>query len=69
MFRRSLRWTLDFVRYTIQYGCIGHCAFEYIGEFVVVSIYLNGFINGHLHGSVIKGGHFLKAAFLNDQEN
>ncbi|XP_008302041.1 mitochondrial inner membrane protease subunit 1 [Stegastes partitus] len=37
MFRRALGKTLGFVGYTIQYGCIGHCAFEYIGEFVVCS--------------------------------
>lgn len=41
MFRRVLGKTLGFVGYTIQYGCIAHCAFEYIGEFVVVSIYYN----------------------------
>ncbi|XP_076144177.1 mitochondrial inner membrane protease subunit 1 [Alosa pseudoharengus] len=34
MFRRALGKTLGFVGYTIQYGCIAHCAFEYIGEFV-----------------------------------
>lgn len=38
MFRRVLGKTLGFVGYTVQYGCIAHCAFEYIGEFVVVSI-------------------------------
>ncbi|XP_047437300.1 mitochondrial inner membrane protease subunit 1 isoform X2 [Mugil cephalus] len=37
MFRRALQSTLGFVGYTIQYGCIAHCAFEYIGEFVVCS--------------------------------
>ncbi|XP_013857334.1 mitochondrial inner membrane protease subunit 1 isoform X1 [Austrofundulus limnaeus] len=37
MFRRVLGKTLGFVGYTIQYGCIAHCAFEYIGEFVVCS--------------------------------
>ncbi|XP_061882601.1 mitochondrial inner membrane protease subunit 1 isoform X2 [Entelurus aequoreus] len=37
MFRRVLGKTLGFVGYTIQYGCIGHCAFEYIGEIVVCS--------------------------------
>ncbi|XP_069030743.1 mitochondrial inner membrane protease subunit 1 isoform X2 [Embiotoca jacksoni] len=35
MFRHVLGKTLGFVGYTIQYGCITHCAFEYIGEFVV----------------------------------
>ncbi|KAI4904440.1 hypothetical protein NFI96_031284 [Prochilodus magdalenae] len=29
--------TLGFVGFTIQYGCLAHCAFEYIGEFVVCS--------------------------------
>lgn len=38
MFRSLLGKTLGFVGYTIQYGCIAHCAFEYIGEFVVVCI-------------------------------
>lgn len=38
MFRRVLGNTLGFVGYTVQYGCIAHCAFEYIGEFVVVGI-------------------------------
>ncbi|XP_029985581.1 mitochondrial inner membrane protease subunit 1 [Sphaeramia orbicularis] len=37
MFRHALGKTLGFVGYTIQYGCIGHCAFEYIGELVVCS--------------------------------
>ncbi|XP_072321833.1 mitochondrial inner membrane protease subunit 1 isoform X1 [Eucyclogobius newberryi] len=37
MFRGLLGKTLGFVGYTIQYGCIAHCAFEYIGEFVVCS--------------------------------
>ncbi|XP_063044926.1 mitochondrial inner membrane protease subunit 1 [Engraulis encrasicolus] len=34
MFRRALWKTLGFVGYTVQYGCIAHCAFEYLGEFV-----------------------------------
>lgn len=38
MFRRVLGTTLGFVGYTVQYGCIAHCAFEYIGEFVIVRI-------------------------------
>ncbi|XP_028813034.1 mitochondrial inner membrane protease subunit 1 [Denticeps clupeoides] len=37
MFRRTLGKALGFVGYTIQYGCIAHCAFEYIGEFVACS--------------------------------
>jgi hypothetical protein len=36
MFRSALGKTLGFVGYTIQYGCVAHCAFEYIGEFVAV---------------------------------
>lgn len=40
MFRRVLGKTLGFVGYTIQYGCIAHCAFEYVGEVVVVRIVL-----------------------------
>ena len=39
MFRSVLGKTLGFVGYTVQYGCIAHCAFEYIGEIVVVSIH------------------------------
>lgn len=38
MFRQVLGKTLGLVGYTIQYSCIAHCAFEYIGEFVVVCI-------------------------------
>lgn len=38
MFRNVLGKTLGFVGYTVQYGCIAHCAFEYIGEFVIVRI-------------------------------
>ncbi|XP_035992293.1 mitochondrial inner membrane protease subunit 1 isoform X2 [Fundulus heteroclitus] len=37
MFRSMLGKALGLVGYTIQYGCIAHCAFEYIGEFVVCS--------------------------------
>ncbi|XP_027870122.1 mitochondrial inner membrane protease subunit 1 isoform X2 [Xiphophorus couchianus] len=37
MFRHMLGKTLGLFGYTIQYGCIAHCAFEYIGEFVVCS--------------------------------
>ncbi|XP_019751415.1 mitochondrial inner membrane protease subunit 1 [Hippocampus comes] len=37
MIRRVLGKALGFVGYTIQYGCIAHCAFEYIGEIVVCS--------------------------------
>lgn len=38
MFRSALGKTVGFVGYTIQYGCIAHCAFEYIGELVSVSL-------------------------------
>jgi len=37
MFRGFFVKTVSFVGYTVQYGCIAHCAFEYIGEFVSVS--------------------------------
>ncbi|KAK1161740.1 mitochondrial inner membrane protease subunit 1 isoform X1 [Acipenser oxyrinchus oxyrinchus] len=37
MIRRAVGKTLGFVGYTIQYGCIAHCAFEYIGELVTCS--------------------------------
>ncbi|XP_034536215.1 mitochondrial inner membrane protease subunit 1 [Notolabrus celidotus] len=37
MFRSVLGKTLGFVGYTIQYGCIANCAFEFIGEVVVCS--------------------------------
>ncbi|CAL8353250.1 unnamed protein product [Merluccius merluccius] len=37
MFGRALGKALGLVGYTVQYGCIAHCAFEYIGEFVVCS--------------------------------
>lgn len=37
MFRGFAVKALCFVGYTVQYGCIAHCAFEYIGEFVSVS--------------------------------
>uniref|UniRef100_A0A3Q4BLC7 Mitochondrial inner membrane protease subunit n=1 Tax=Mola mola TaxID=94237 RepID=A0A3Q4BLC7_MOLML len=37
MLRRVLGRTLGFVGYAVQYGCIAHCAFEYIGEVVVCS--------------------------------
>lgn len=40
MLRNVLGKTLGFVGYTVQYGCIAHCAFEYIGEVVVVCIIL-----------------------------
>lgn len=38
MLRSVLGKTLGFVGYAVQYGCVAHCAFEYIGEVVVVGI-------------------------------
>lgn len=40
MLRSVLGKTLGFVGYAVQYGCIAHCTFEYIGEVVVVRIIL-----------------------------
>lgn len=40
MLRSVLGKTLGFVGYAVQYGCVAHCAFEYIGEVVVVGITL-----------------------------
>ncbi|XP_016315007.1 mitochondrial inner membrane protease subunit 1-like isoform X1 [Sinocyclocheilus anshuiensis] len=37
MFRGFFVKTISFVGYTVQYGCIAHCAFEYIGKFVSCS--------------------------------
>uniref|UniRef100_A0A8V0ZH52 Mitochondrial inner membrane protease subunit n=1 Tax=Gallus gallus TaxID=9031 RepID=A0A8V0ZH52_CHICK len=37
MFRNALGKTLRFLGYTVQYGCIAHCAFEYLGGIVVCS--------------------------------
>uniref|UniRef100_A0A803JUG1 Mitochondrial inner membrane protease subunit n=1 Tax=Xenopus tropicalis TaxID=8364 RepID=A0A803JUG1_XENTR len=37
MIRRIVGKTLGLLGYTIQYGCIAHCAFEYIGEVVICS--------------------------------
>ncbi|XP_068597971.1 mitochondrial inner membrane protease subunit 1 isoform X2 [Brachionichthys hirsutus] len=37
MFRATLGKSLGFVGYAVQYGCIAHCAFEYIGEVVLCS--------------------------------
>ncbi|XP_075880006.1 mitochondrial inner membrane protease subunit 1 [Nelusetta ayraudi] len=37
MLRGVLGKTLGFVGYAVQYGCVAHCAFEYIGEVVVCS--------------------------------
>lgn len=38
MLRSVLGKTLGFVGYAVQYGCIAHCTFEYVGEVVVVRI-------------------------------
>ncbi|XP_053576374.1 mitochondrial inner membrane protease subunit 1 isoform X2 [Bombina bombina] len=37
MFRRVVGKTLGFLGYAIQYGCIAHCTFEYVGEIVICS--------------------------------
>uniref|UniRef100_A0A672P6C9 Mitochondrial inner membrane protease subunit n=1 Tax=Sinocyclocheilus grahami TaxID=75366 RepID=A0A672P6C9_SINGR len=37
MFRGFFVKTISFVGYTVQYGCIAHCAFEHIGKFVSCS--------------------------------
>ncbi|XP_063800524.1 mitochondrial inner membrane protease subunit 1 [Pseudophryne corroboree] len=37
MFRRVAGKTLGFLGYAIQYGCIAHCTFEYVGEIVICS--------------------------------
>lgn len=33
---KFLSKTAGLVGYVIQYGCLTHCTFEYIGDFVVV---------------------------------
>ncbi|XP_066503268.1 mitochondrial inner membrane protease subunit 1 [Hoplias malabaricus] len=37
MVHRVLWRTLSFVGFSVQYGCVAHCAFEYLGEFVLCS--------------------------------
>ncbi|KAM9461154.1 mitochondrial inner membrane protease subunit 1 isoform 1-T2 [Clarias gariepinus] len=37
MSQRLFSKVLGFFGYAVQYGCIAHCTFEYIGEFVVCS--------------------------------
>ncbi|XP_062476322.1 mitochondrial inner membrane protease subunit 1 isoform X2 [Pezoporus occidentalis] len=37
MLRNVLGKTFRFLGYTVQYGCIAHCAFEYLGGIVVCS--------------------------------
>lgn len=46
MLRGVLGKTFRLVGYTIQYGCIAHCAFEYVGGVVMVSFYIQE--NNHL---------------------
>ncbi|XP_043914898.1 mitochondrial inner membrane protease subunit 1 [Protopterus annectens] len=37
MLRSIVGKALGFIGYTVQYGCIAHCAFEYLAEIVVCS--------------------------------
>ncbi|CAH2326119.1 mitochondrial inner membrane protease subunit 1 [Pelobates cultripes] len=37
MLRKVVGKTIGFFGYAIQYGCIAHCTFEYIGEIVICS--------------------------------
>ncbi|XP_053539002.1 mitochondrial inner membrane protease subunit 1 isoform X2 [Ictalurus punctatus] len=37
MSQRFFSKVLGFIGYAVQYGCIAHCTFEYVGEFVVCS--------------------------------
>uniref|UniRef100_A0A674GDG9 Mitochondrial inner membrane protease subunit n=1 Tax=Taeniopygia guttata TaxID=59729 RepID=A0A674GDG9_TAEGU len=37
MLRNALGKAFRFLGYTVQYGCIAHCAFEYLGGIVVCS--------------------------------
>uniref|UniRef100_A0A8C9FQ04 Mitochondrial inner membrane protease subunit n=1 Tax=Pavo cristatus TaxID=9049 RepID=A0A8C9FQ04_PAVCR len=37
MLRNALGKTFRFLGYAVQYGCIAHCAFEYLGGIVVCS--------------------------------
>ncbi|XP_027008081.1 mitochondrial inner membrane protease subunit 1 isoform X2 [Tachysurus fulvidraco] len=37
MSQRLYSKVLGFLGYTLQYSCIAHCTFEYVGEFVVCS--------------------------------
>lgn len=37
MLRDMMGKTFRLFGYTVQYGCIAHCAFEYLGGIVVVS--------------------------------
>lgn len=44
MLRGVLGKAFRLAGYTIQYGCIAHCAFEYVGGVVMVSFYIQGFL-------------------------
>lgn len=46
MLRGVLGKTFRLVGYTIQYGCIAHCAFEYVGGVLVVSAHIQE--NNHI---------------------
>ncbi|KAG9475762.1 hypothetical protein GDO78_003923 [Eleutherodactylus coqui] len=37
MIRKMIGKTLGFLGYAIQYGCIAHCTFEYLGKIVICS--------------------------------
>ncbi|XP_040265965.1 mitochondrial inner membrane protease subunit 1 isoform X2 [Bufo bufo] len=37
MIRKVIGKSLGFLGYAIQYGCIAHCTFEYLGEIVICS--------------------------------
>lgn len=43
MLRGVLGKAFRLAGYTIQYGCIAHCAFEYVGGVVMVSFYIQEF--------------------------
>lgn len=38
-FNKFIGKTCGFLGYALQYACITHCAFEYLGDFVMVSIF------------------------------
>lgn len=43
MFRNALGKTFRFLGYAVQYGCVAHCAFEYLGGIVVVTFHFYDF--------------------------
>jgi len=43
MLRSVLGKTFRFLGYTVQYGCMAHCAFEYLGGIVVVTFFFMTF--------------------------